>query len=97
VFDTEIRGGNGTLIVFSGLGEHTVTSIKSFEGIDIVWVEEAQSVSKKSWDILIPTIRRANSEIWVTFNPDMDTDDTWQRFIVNKPDDPRPSTVSWCR
>jgi phage terminase large subunit len=90
VFDTEIRGGNGTLIVFSGLGEHTVTSIKSFEGIDIVWVEEAQSVSKKSWDILIPTIRRDNSEIWVTFNPDMDTDDTWQRFIVNRPDDPPP-------
>jgi phage terminase large subunit len=90
VLDNEIRGGNGTLFVFSGLGEHTVTSIKSFEGIDIVWVEEAQSVSKKSWDILIPTIRRANSEIWVTFNPDMDTDDTWQRFIINKPDDPAP-------
>lgn len=90
VLDTEIRGGNGTLIVFSGLGEHTVTSIKSFEGIDLVWVEEAQSVSKKSWDILIPTIRRKNSEIWVTFNPDMDTDDTWQRFIVNPPDNPPP-------
>jgi len=99
VQDTKIIGGNGTLIVFSGLGEHTITSIKSFEGIDIVWVEEAQSVSKKSWDILIPTIRKEEkdasgkiiglSEIWVTFNPDMETDDTWKRFVLDPPvDDP---------
>ena len=85
VFETEISGANGTEFIFSGLAGHTVESIKSFEGVDIVWVEEAQTVQKRSWDILIPTIRAENSEIWVSFNPNMDTDDTWQRFIVNPP------------
>src|SRR5574343_562163 len=74
VLETEIRGKNGTQFSFAGLASHTVESIKSFEGCDIVWIEEAQTVSKKSWDILIPTIRKPNSEIWVTFNPDLDTD-----------------------
>ena len=70
VFETEIRGRNGTYISFSGLSDHTVATIKSFEGCDIVWIEEAQTVSKRSWDILVPTIRKDGSEIWVTFNPD---------------------------
>lgn len=86
VLETEITGRNGSTFSFAGLATHTVESIKSFEGADIVWVEEAQTVSKKSWDILIPTIRRPNSEIWVTFNPDLDTDDTYQRFVVNPPE-----------
>ena len=86
VLESEIRGMNGTQIRFAGLATNTVESIKSFEGCNIVWVEEAQTVSKRSWDILIPTIRKEGSEIWVTFNPDIDTDDTYQRFVVNKPD-----------
>jgi len=45
-------------------------------------VEEGQTVSKESFDVLIPTIRRAGSEIWVTFNPDLEEDDAWQRFVV---------------
>lgn len=90
IFDTEIRGANGTEITFTGLGRHTAESIKSYEGIDIVWVEEAQTVAERSWAILIPTIRAKNSEIWVTFNPDMDTDPVWQRFIVNRPTDEPP-------
>lgn len=81
ITDKEILGANGTSITFAGLSDQTATSIKSFEGIDIVWVEEAQTVSKRSWKILIPTIRVKNSEIWVTFNPDMDTDDTYVRFV----------------
>lgn len=85
VLETEIRGQNGTEIIFAGLAGHTVESIKSYEGIDIVWVEEAQSVSKRSWDILIPTIRAPNSEIWVSFNPDMDTDETYIRFVERPP------------
>ena len=85
VFDNEIRGRNGTEFIFAGLANHTVDSIKSFEGIDRVWVEEAQSVSKHSWDILIPTIRKDESEIWVGFNPVLDTDETWVRFIENPP------------
>jgi phage terminase large subunit len=81
----EIRAPNGTFFRFAGLSAQTRDSIKSFEGLKRVWVEEAQSVSKRSWDILIPTIRAPDSEIWVTFNPDMDTDDTYQRFVVNPP------------
>lgn len=69
VLETEIRGINGSEFLFAGLANHTVESIKSYEGIDIVWIEEAQTVKKKSWDILIPTIRKAGSEIWVTMNP----------------------------
>jgi Phage terminase large subunit len=87
VLETVIRGRNGSEFAFAGLASHTVESIKSFEGCDIVWVEEAQAVSKRSWDVLIPTIRKPDSEIWVTFNPDMDTDETYQRFVVNPPPD----------
>jgi Phage terminase large subunit/Terminase RNaseH-like domain len=76
-----ISGSNGTSIVFAGL-RHNVSKIKSFEGVDIVWVEEGQTVSKNSWDVLMPTIRKPGSEIWVTFNPDLEEDDTYQRFVV---------------
>ena len=86
VLEAEIRGKNGTQISFAGLATNTVESIKSFEGVDIVWVEEAQTVSKRSWDILIPTIRKPDSEIWVSFNPDVDSDNTYQRFVVEPPD-----------
>lgn len=85
VFDTEIRGKNGSLFLFAGLASHTVESIKSFEGVDRVWVEEAQTVTKRSWDVLTPTIRKDGSEIWVTLNPDMETDETYQRFVANPP------------
>ena len=57
------------------------------EAIDRVWVEEAQSVSEKSWQILIPTIRKPGSEIWITFNPGLITDPTYQRFVENPPPD----------
>jgi phage terminase large subunit len=87
VLENEIRGKNGTEFSFSGLSEQTVDSIKSFEGCDIVWVEEAQTVSKRSWKTLIPTIRKDDSEIWITFNPELDTDETFVRFITDCPDD----------
>jgi phage terminase large subunit len=86
VLNTEIRGKNGTLIVFAGL-KHNINNIKSKEGLDIVWVEEAQTVSKASWETLIPTIRAEGSEIWVTFNPELDTDETYKRFVLNPPRD----------
>jgi phage terminase large subunit len=95
VLETEIRGKNGTTFSFSGLSQHTVDSIKSFEGADICWVEEGQSVSKKSWDVLTPTIRRPGSEIWVSLNPELDTDETYKRFIVNKPDHCMAVEVNW--
>jgi phage terminase large subunit len=87
VLTNEIRGINGTTFLFGGLADHTVESIKSFEGLDRAWVEEGQTVSKKSWGILIPTIRKTGSEIWVTYNPDLDTDETHQRFTIKSPTD----------
>lgn len=83
--DNGIYGANGTEFIFIGLASHTVISIKSYEGVDIVWVEEGQGVSKRSWDMLIPTIRATNSEIWVSFNPELDSDDTYKRFVVRRP------------
>jgi len=87
ILDNEIRGNNGTEFIFAGLGGLTVESIKSYEGVDKVWVEEGQTVRKRSWDILIPTIRKDGSEIIVTLNPELDTDDTYVRFIETPPDD----------
>lgn len=87
IFEHEIRGVNGTEFTFAGLASHTVESIKSYEGVDIVWVEEAQTVVKRSWDILIPTIRKERSEIWATYNPELETDETHQRFAINPPPD----------
>ena len=57
VLETYIEGINGTLITFHGL-KHNVVSLKSIEGIDIFWAEEAQTISKNSWNTLIPTIRK---------------------------------------
>ena len=95
VLDTEIRGMNGSLILFSGLQSHTVDSIKSFEGVDIVWVEEAHGVTKKSWDVLTPTIRKESSEIWLTLNPDMETDETYSRFVGTERDDVWKCSINW--
>lgn len=89
-----IRGINGTEFIFAGL-KNNIGRIKSFEAIDIVWVEEAQTVSKKSWDTLIPTIRRDGSEIWISFNPELDTDETYKRFVIAPPSDAKVVKVNW--
>jgi len=91
----EIRAPNGTFFRFAGLSALTRDSIKSFEGLKRAWVEEAQSVAKRSWEILIPTIRAPGSEIWCSFNPDMDTDDTYQRFVVNPPPDAKVVMINY--
>ena len=95
VLDTEIRGANGSLFLFAGLQSHTVDSIKSFEGVTIVWIEEAHAISKKSLDTLIPTIRKEGSEIWMTLNPDMETDEVYQRFIATPSPDTWVCEVNW--
>ena len=76
---------NGGLFLFAGLQGHTVESIKSFEGLTDVWVEEASSVCDHSWQILIPTLRGKGTHCYITFNPDLETDPVWQRFVVNPP------------
>jgi phage terminase large subunit len=95
VQQTVIKGTNGTEILFAGLQDHTVDSIKSFEGLDRAWVEEAQSVSKRSWDILIPTIRKDGSEIWVSMNPELDTDESYSRFVTSPPPDCVSRQINW--
>lgn len=87
ILTAEIRGPNGSAIYFSGLSESTATALKSFEGVDIVWCEEAHAISAKSWKTLLPTIRKDGSEIWVTFNPELESDPTYEMFVNNPPPD----------
>lgn len=82
---SEIRGLNGTEFVFAGLRKQTVSSIKSYEAIDICWIEEASVVSRRSLTILLPTIRKTGSEIWFTLNPDLPTDAVYQDFVLSPP------------
>lgn len=89
-----IKGKNGTEFSFAGL-RYNPTKLKSFEGADIVWVEEGQTVSKRSWETLIPTIRKDGSEIWVTFNPELDTDETYLRFVKTPPPGAFVQRVGW--
>lgn len=89
-----IRGANGTEINFEGI-RHNTGKIKSYEGIDYCWVEEAQSVSEASWEVLVPTIRKPGSEIIVTFNPDLETDATYQRFVLHTPPNCALVNINW--
>ena len=88
ILDTAIRSktGSGSEFIFEGL-RHNAGKIRSLEAIDKVWVEEAANVSKTSWEILIPTIRKDGSEIIISFNPELETDETYQRFIARPPRD----------
>lgn len=78
--DNEIRGQNGTSFVFRGLKTLNADAIKSLEGLDIAWIEEANRVSKRSWDILRPTVRKDGSEIWASWNPEEPTDPVDEMF-----------------
>jgi phage terminase large subunit len=91
---TSITGKNGTTFGFEGL-RHNVHSLKSYEGADICWVEEAVTVSKNSWDVLIPTIRKKDSEIWISFNPELEEDETYQRFLLDPPKDSVLVKMTW--
>lgn len=94
ITDKTIRSKCGAEFIFKGL-KHSVNDIKSTEGIDICWVEEAQTVSAESWAVLIPTIRKESSEIWACLNPNEESDPTYQRFIVNPPDDAQVVQVNY--
>lgn len=94
ITQTSIVGKNGTEFFFVGL-KNNVSNIKSFEGVDICWVEEAQTVSRMSWNVLIPTIRKQDSEIWISFNPELESDETYQRFVLNPPKDSLVQKINW--
>lgn len=89
-----IKGMNGTEFTFHGL-KHNIANIKSIEGVDVCWIEEAQTVSKSSWDTLIPTIRKDGSEIWISFNPSLEADETYQRFVVSPPTGAIVQKINW--
>ena len=81
ITQTEIRRKNGDgVIIFQGMQDHTADSIKSLEAFDIAWVEEAQSVSERSLELLLPTIRADGSEIWFSWNP-FTPDDPVDKFL----------------
>jgi len=98
----EIVGANGTRFVFVGVKNNT-TSLKSMEAVDIFAMFEANLVSKSSWDILLPTIRRdapfgpfdQGSEIWLELNPELDTDETYKRFVLDPPQDCMSVSMNW--
>jgi phage terminase large subunit len=89
-----IYGINGTEFRFAGIRTN-INAIKSFEGIDICWCEEAANVSKHSWMTLIPTIRKDGSEIWVSFNPELEEDETYKRFVISPPANAIVVKVGW--
>lgn len=91
---TTIRGTNGSEFIFAGL-KMNVSKIRSMEGVDIVWVEEAEAVSEESWQVLIPTIRKEGSEIWISFNANKETDPTYKRFVESPPPDAVVVNVNW--
>lgn len=94
ITQTSITSTAGAQFIFKGL-RRSINEIKSMEGIDIAWVEEAQTISNNSWQILIPTIRKEGSQIWISFNPEEETDPTYQRFVVNTPPNSIKEKVGW--
>ena len=92
VQETVIKSAHGSgMIIFQGMQNHTSDSIKSLEGYDCAWVEEAQSLSQRSLDLLRPTIRKEGSELWFTWNPSQDTDPVDQLLRGDRP--PPDATV----
>lgn len=94
VLEHEIRGKNGTLFTFAGF-KHNIANIKSAEGFDIVWFAEAQGSSKRTWEVLVPTIRKPGSEIWADFNPDLDSDYVYDHFVRHPPANATVVKVGW--
>ena len=74
ILEAEIKTPGDGVIIFQGMQNHTADSIKSLEGFDVCWVEEAQSLSQRSLDLLRPTFRKPGSELWFSWNPDKATD-----------------------
>lgn len=93
--DSEIRGPNGSLIVFKGMQSYNADNIKSLEAYDIAWVEEAQTLSQRSLDLLRPTLRKQGSELWFSWNPRFKTDPVDKFFRKNPPADAVSVMVNW--
>lgn len=94
VLQSRIEGKNGSYFAFEGI-KNNVGRIKSYEAIDRCWVEEADKTSRNSWGVLIPTIRKPESEIWMSFNPTLDTDYTYRRFVLEADESMIVQKMTW--
>lgn len=92
---TEIRTPGNGLIIFQGMQDHTAESIKSLEGYDIAWIEEAQTLSHRSLSLLRPTIRKDGSEIWASWNPRRKTDAIDEFLRAKRPPDAIVVQANW--
>jgi len=88
--DQEIRGPNGSLFLFAGLRQMSSDAVRSMEGVDIAWVDEANAVSQISLQTLIPTIRKPDSELWFSWNPRSPKDPVDNMF---RGGEPPPSSI----
>lgn len=91
-----IVGVNGSMFIFKGV-RHNVQSIKSMAALTHLWLEEAQTISAESWQVLIPTIREPGSEIWVSFNPLNSTDIVWRELVEKHRENAYVERVNWDR
>ena len=92
----QITALNGSEFIFAGLSDQTADSIKSYEAVDYCWIEEGHVVSDNSWTILLPTLfRTGRCELWVSFNPELDTDSTWVRFVEHPPPGTKHFECNW--
>lgn len=84
IFENRIENKvTGSKFIFKGLRDQDAQNIKSLEGVDIAWIEEAQTISKKSWEILEPTIRKDGSEIWISMNREQENDPLWMALAAH--------------
>jgi phage terminase large subunit len=90
-----IETPGGGLIIFQGMADQTAESIKSLEGYDIAWVEEAQTITNRSLALLRPTIRADGSEIWFSWNPRRKSDAVDQFLRVERPDNAIVVKANW--
>lgn len=95
ITEFDIIGRNGSKIIFRGMQNHTAASIKSLEGYDLAWIEEAQTISAKSLELLTPTIRKAGSEIWASWNPENESDPIDTFFRGQESPDILARHVNW--
>ena len=93
--ETEIRGPQGSLIIFKGMQSYNAETIKSLEAYDVAWVEEAQTLSQRSLDMLRPTIRKPGSELWFSWNPRYKTDPVDMFFRKSPSEDAVSVFVNW--
>jgi phage terminase large subunit len=94
--ESTIVGLNGSQFIFKGI-RLNVQSVKSMSGLTHCWIEEGQTISAESWQVLVPTIREEGSEIWVTFNPLNKTDTVYQELVEKKRDNAYVDRVNWDR